>query len=70
MADIREAKSSEDCICDGVRQYVCIGVALKALRMRDSNAPENQRPILSKLMNVISNANTIHDFESLGRVKK
>ena len=55
MPDVRKAKSSKYGICNGMGQYVCIRVTLKAMRMRDRNAAENQGSIRSKLMDVISN---------------
>lgn len=70
IADIWKAKSSKQCICDSVRKDVSIGVALKAMRMGNSYTSKNQGSIRSKLVDVISNANTVHDLEGSDRVRK
>ena len=45
IADIWKAKSSKQCVCDGVRKDVSVRVSLKAMRMGNSNTSKNQGSI-------------------------
>src|SRR6266545_1737609 len=66
LADIAGADRAEQCICDGVRQDVRVGMSFQSARVRKLDAAKDQLPSFNKAMHVEANsASNTHGHQSL-----
>src|SRR4051812_40325218 len=63
MADVAFADRAEDRVGDGVRENVGVRVAVKAVRMRNLHAAENERAAFRETMDVVADAGEGHAGE-------
>ena len=56
LADIAGADRAQQCIGDGVRQDVCVGMSFQSARVRNLDAAKDQFPSFSKAMYVVTNS--------------
>jgi len=62
LAYISFPKSTNQCVNDGMGQYVRVGVAKEAHGVRDENPPQDQRTALNKAVGIVSEADATHVF--------
>ena len=56
LADIAGADRAQQCIGDGVRQDVRVGMSFQSARVRNLDAAQDQLPSFSKAMYVVANS--------------
>src|SRR5206468_5453088 len=66
LTDIAGADRAQQCVCDGMRQDVCVGMSFQSVRVRNLDAPKDQFPSFNKAMHVVANsASNTHGNQSL-----
>src|SRR6187200_2405604 len=66
LPDIAGADRAQQCVCDGVRQDVCVGMSFQSARVRDLDAAKDQLPSSNKAVHIVANsASNSHGHQSL-----
>lgn len=63
MADVCLTQRAENGITNRVHQYVGVGMSIESLRIGDLHSAEDQFSTFHQLVNVIANADMIHEPE-------